>query len=247
MDEGEIKRKHQGIAVTQVVPMTGVRKKIAEHMTQSRLTSPQVTVFHELDVTEFVSLRSMLNQNSGKTGGVKISYTHLLVKALSQALKKHPMVNSTLVENEILLLEDINIGMALAMPDGTLIVPVIHQADRKSILEIARRAIELEQKGKTGKLTVSDMQKGTFTLSNVGMFPESQWFTPIINQGQCAILGTGAIRQIPGVREGQIVIRSVISTSITYDHRIIYGASILAFMQDFAQLLKNPFQIELGL
>ena len=240
--------RHAGISVAQSIPLKGIRKKIAEHMIQSHLSSARVTSLHEIDVTELVSLRNELLQSPERTGGLKISYTHLLIKAVSQALRKHLMLNSTLAENEILLFDDINIGTAMALPDGNLIVPVIHRTDQKSILEIAQRTRELEEKAQKGKLLVADVQKGTFTLTNVGMLPESRWFTPIINHAQCAIFGTGAIRQIPAVREGQIVIRWVITTSITYDHRILNnGIYIEYFIQTLAQLLQNPSQLELGL
>ena len=199
MSEGGDKGKHQGIPVAQTIPLKGIRKKIAEHMIQSHLNSARVTSLHEIDVNELVSFRSELLKNPERTGGLKVSYTHMLIKAVSQALRKHPMLNSALGENEILVFEDINMGMAMALPDGNLIVPVIHQADRKDLLEIVRRTKDLEDRAQKGKLTVADMQKGTFTLSNVGMLPEARWFTPIINQAQCAIMGTGAIRQAPAV------------------------------------------------
>jgi len=239
---------YQGIPVAQVIPLKATRKLIADHMIQSHLTSARVTSLHEIDVTELVARREELVKSPEKTDGLKISYTHLLTKAVAQALRKHLILNSALVEKEILIFEHINIGVAMSLPDGNLIVPVIHRADQKSILEIAHRTKELEEKAQKGKLMVSDVQKGTFTLSNVGMLPESRWFTPIINQAQCAIFGTGAIRQIPAVREGQIVIRWVITTSVTYDHRILNnGIYIEYFIQTLAQLLGDPSQLELGL
>ena len=239
---------YQGIPVAQVIPLKATRKLIADHMIQSHLTSARVTSLHEIDVTELVARREELVKSPEKTDGLKISYTHLLIKAVAQTLRKHLILNSALVEKEILIFEHINIGVAMSLPDGNLIVPVIHRADQKSILEIARRTKELEEKAQKGKLLVADVQKGTFTLSNVGMLPESRWFTPIINQAQCAIFGTGAIRQIPAVREGQIVIRWVITTSVTYDHRILNnGIYIEYFIQTLAQLLQDPSQLELGL
>jgi pyruvate/2-oxoglutarate dehydrogenase complex dihydrolipoamide acyltransferase (E2) component len=239
---------YRGIPVAQVIPLKATRKLIADHMIQSHLTSARVTSLHEIDATELVALREELARDPQKTGGVKISYTHLLTKAVAQTLRQHQILNSVLVEKEILIFRDINIGVAMSLPDGNLIVPVIHQADQKKILEIARRTRELEERAQKGKLTVGDVQKGTFTLSNVGMLPEARWFTPIINQGQCAIFGTGAIRQVPAVRDGQIVIRWVITTSMTYDHRILNnGIYIEYFIQTLAQLLQNPALMELGL
>lgn len=236
-----------GVPIAEVIPLTAMRKMIADHMIKSHLTSARVTVLEEMDVTEFVALRNELIRDLEKTDGIKVSYTHLFIKAIAQALRRHMMLNSTLVDNEIQVLEDINIGMAVSLPDGNLIVPVIHQADKKNIVEIAKRAIDLQERAKIGKLILDDVQKGTFTLTNVGMLPESRWTTPIINQPQCAILGTGAIRQAPVVRDDQIVIRWVVSMSLTFDHRIVNGLPASLFLQTLFQFLEEPFRIELGL
>jgi pyruvate dehydrogenase E2 component (dihydrolipoamide acetyltransferase) len=243
VSENEEKRVGpHGITIAEIIPLTAMRKMIADHMIKSYLTSARVTVLEEMDITELVALRNELIKDSGKTGG-----THLFIKAIAQALRKHMILNSTLVDNEIQVLEDINIGMALALPDGNLIVPVIHQADKKNIVEIAGRARDLQERAKISKLTLDDVRKGTFTLTNIGMLPGSRWTTPIINQPQCAILGTGAIRQAPVVRNDQIVIRSVVSISLTFDHRIVNGLPASLFLQTFSQILEDPFQIELGI
>lgn len=236
-----------GVPIAEVIPLTAMRKMIADHMIKSHLTSARVTVLEEMDVTEFVALRNELIKDPEKTSGIKISYTHLFIKGIAQALRKHMMLNATLVDNEIQVMEDINIGMAVSLPDGNLIVPVIHHSDRKNIVEIAQRAIDLQERAKIGKLVLDDVQKGTFTLTNVGMLPESRWTTPIINQPQCAILGTGAIRQAPVVRDGQIVIRWVVSMSLTFDHRIVNGLPASLFLQTISQLLENSSTIELGI
>jgi len=248
VSENEEKRVGpHGIPIVEIIPLTAMRKMIADHMIKSHLTSARVTVLEEMDITELVALRNELIKDPGKTGGIQISYTHLFIKAIAQALRKHMILNSTLVDNEIQVLEDINIGMALALPDGNLIVPVIHQADKKNIVEIAERARDLQERAKISKLTLDDVRKGTFTLTNIGMLPGSRWTTPIINQPQCAILGTGAIRQAPVVRNDQIVIRSVVSISLTFDHRIVNGLPASLFLQTFSQILEDPFQIELGI
>lgn len=236
-----------GVPIAEVIPLAAMRKMIADHMIKSHLTSARVTVLEEMDVTEFVALRNELIRDPEKTGLTKISYTHLFIKAIAQALRRHMMLNSTLMDNEIQVLEDINIGMAVSLPDGNLIVPVIHHADKKNIVEIAQRAIDLQEKAKIGKLILDDVRKGTFTLTNVGMLPESRWTTPIINQPQCAILGTGAIRQAPVVRDDQIVIRWVVSMSLTFDHRIVNGLPASLFLQTLSQFLENPSTIELGI
>jgi pyruvate dehydrogenase E2 component (dihydrolipoamide acetyltransferase) len=236
-----------GIPILEAIPLKAMRKMVADHMIQSHLTSARVTVLEEVDVTEFVASRNELIKDPVKTGGIQISYTHLFIKAIAQALRKHMILNSTIVDNEIQVLEEINIGMALALPDGNLIVPVIHQADKKNILEIARRAKDLQEKAKIGKLTLDDVRKGTFTLTNIGMLPGSRWTTPIINQPQCAILGTGAVREAPVVRDGQIAIRWVVSISLTFDHRIVNGLPASLFLQTLSQLLEDPSKMELGI
>lgn len=245
-NEGK-KTSPQGVPIAEVIPLASMRKMIADHMIKSHLTSARVTVLEEMDVTEFVALRDGLNKDPGRTRGIKVSYTHLFIKVIAQALREHMALNSTLTDNEIQILEDINIGMAVALPDGNLIVPVIHNADKKNIVEIGQRAIDIQERAKIGKLTLDDVRKGTFTLTNVGMLPGSRWTTPIINQPQCAILGTGAIRQAPVVRNGQIVIGWVVSISLTFDHRIVNGLPASQFLQTLSQILENPNRIDLGI
>ena len=236
-----------GIPISEVIPFAAMTKMIADHMIKSHMGTARVTVLEEMDVEAFVGLRNSLNDKLQKTEGIKISYTHLFIKAIAQSLKNHPILNSTLAETEIQILEDINIGMAVALPNGNLIVPVIHNADKKSLLEIAKRAADVQERAKVGKLMLDDVRKGTFTLTNIGMLPESRWTTPIINQPQCAILGTGAIRQTPVVRNGQIVIGWVVSMSLTFDHRIVSGLPASLFLQTLSRLLKEPSLIELGI
>ena len=245
--EADNKASALGIPISEVITFAAMTKMIADHMIKSHMGTARVTVLEEMDVESFVALRTRLNETFQKTEGIKISYTHLFIKAIAQALRNHPILNSTLTENEIQILEDINIGMAVALPNGNLIVPVIHNADKKSLLEIAQRAVDVQERAKGGKLTLEDVRKGTFTLTNIGMLPESRWTTPIINQPQCAILGTGAIRQTPVVRNEQIVIGWVVSLSLTFDHRIVSGLPASLFLQTLARLLKEPSLLELGI
>lgn len=238
---------HHGIPIAEVIPLKAIRKITADHMIKSHLTAARVTVMDEMDIQEFVELRNELIKKPEKTGGAKITYTHLFIKVVAQALRKHMMLNSTLLDNEIQVWDDINIGMAVALPDGNLIVPVIHQADKKSIIQIAQNAIDLQEKAKNGKLSIADVRKGTFTITNIGAFPESRWTTPIINQPQCAILGISAIRQAPVVRDNQIVIHWVVSINLTFDHRIVNGMPASLFLHTFSQILEDPAQIDLGI
>jgi pyruvate dehydrogenase E2 component (dihydrolipoamide acetyltransferase) len=236
-----------GVAIAEVIPVTAMRKMMADHMIKSHLEAARVTILEEIPADGLVKLRSELVEDLEKTDGVKISYTHLFIKALAQALRQHMIINSTLIENEIQVLEDINMGIAIALPDGNLIAPVIHNADKKNIVEIAKRALELQEKAKTGKLILDDVKRGTFTLTNIGMLPESRWTTPIINQSQCGILATGAIRKVPVVRDDQIVIGTVVSVSFTFDHRIVNGLPAALFINTLSKLLEDPSQLELGI
>ena len=246
MQDENAARTREGIAIAERIPVAGMRRMMAEHMIKSHTSTARVTILEEANVGGLVRLRSDLLQDTERTAGVRISYTHLFIKALAQSLRQHPAMNSTLVEKEILVLEDINIGMAVALPDGNLIVPVIHQADKLNIIQIARRATEVQEKATQKKLVFEDVQKGTFTLTNVGMLPESRWTTPIINQGQCAILGTGAIRKAPVVREDRIEVGFVMSLSLTFDHRVVNGLPASLFLQALGGLLSHPAGLELG-
>jgi len=236
-----------GVAIADVISITGMHKMMADHMLNSHLNSARVTILEELSVEGMVKLKSELVKSPELMDGVKISYTHLFVKAIAQALGQHPKLNSIIVENEIHVLDEINIGIAVALPDGNLIVPVIHDADKKNIVEIARRAADVQERAKTAKLVLDDVKRGTFTLTNIGMLAESRWTTPIINQSQCGILGTGAIRKTPVVRNDQIVIGKVISVSFTFDHRIVNGLPASLFIQTLSELFGDPSQLDLGI
>jgi pyruvate dehydrogenase E2 component (dihydrolipoamide acetyltransferase) len=236
----------QGVPIAEVIPLKAMRKMTADHVIKSHLTAARVTIMDEMDTEELVQLRNELIKNPKKTSGIKITYTHLFIKVAAQALRKHRIMNSILVDNEIQVLDDVNIGMAVALPDGNLIVPVVHQADKKNIVQIAQEATDLQERAKIGKLALADVQKGTFTITNIGAFPELRWTTPIINRPQCAILGIGAIRQAPTVRDEQIVIRWIVSVSLTFDHRIVNGLPASLFLQTIYHLFNGTDKIELG-
>jgi pyruvate dehydrogenase E2 component (dihydrolipoamide acetyltransferase) len=247
VNNDETRISDQGVPIIETIPMVGMKKMIADHMTDSHLTSPPVTILEEIGVEGLVKLKNKLSQDPNRTDNVKISYTHLLIKAVSQALGQNRMLNSTLANKEVQILGDINIGMATALPDGNLIVPVIHQADKINIVEIARKAADLMSKAKRGQLTIKDVRGGTFTLTNIGIIPESRWHTPIINQPQCAILGTGAVRQTPAISKDQIIIHWVLSVSLTFDHRIISGVPAALFIKTLSEILADPCKLQLGL
>jgi len=234
---------YQGKRVKSTLPLKSMRKVIAEHMHRSLSISAQLTQMGEIDMTELKKLRATLVKEE-ETIGARITYTDLLVLAAAKVLREFPIVNASLIENEIKLWEDINVGVAVALgggTDGGLIVPVVKNADKKSLVEINRELKVMVEKARSGKLMPDDVTGGTFTVTNLGAFGGGYGFgTPIINQPESAIIGTGPIVDRPVVREGQIVIRPIMTYSFTFDHRVIDGAPATMFILRLTEVLENP-------
>lgn len=225
--------------VKSVINLKGMRKVIAEHMHRSLAVSAQLTAFGEIDMAETMKLRDNLPAQAETTGG-RITYTDIFVLAVARILKRHPIINSSLIDNEIKLWESLNIGVAVALEEG-LIVPVVKDADKKSLVEISSSITRLVQKSRENKLTPDDVSGGTFTISNLGALGGGYRFeTVIINQPESAILGTGGITDRVVARDGQIVIRPIMTYYFTYDHRVINGAQAASFMADVTRLLEAP-------
>ena len=232
--------------VDEIIPLSGWRKVLAERMLNSHLAYAEVTQMREVDATGLAELRqSLLGRLEGEHG-FRLSYTHLLIKAAAQALRQHPIVNSSLVDEEIRILSDINIAMAVSLDNGGLLAPVIRQADRKSMVEIAREAITLAEQVRTKRFNLDVLQGGTFTITNAGMYG-TDFVTPLINAPQSAALGVGRLVPKPVVREKQIVIRTMMGLSLTYDHRILTGATAARFFQTLEGIIEDPRQMELGI
>jgi len=221
-----------------VIPFIGMRQMIAERMTESLHTMAQVTATAEADATELVRLREQLKAD------FELTYTDLVVKAAAKALRDHPLLNATLVGDEIHLLEEIHIGVAVALEEG-LIVSVVRDADKKSLQEIAQETRRLAERAREGALTVDEVTGGTFTVTNLGMYGV-EIFTPIINPPEAAILGVGRILEKPAVHEGQIVKRSLMQLSLTFDHRIVDGAPAAEFLRTVKGLLESPYRLLIG-
>ena len=228
-----------------VIEMDRMRRLIADHMTRSKSTSAHVTSFAEADVTNMVAWRDSNKVNFEKREGEKITFTPLFIEAIVKCLKKYPLLNSSVVGNEIHVKRDINIGMATALPNGNLIVPVIHQADQYNIIGLTKQVNRLAKNARNGQLHPNDTQNGTFTFTNIGTFG-SLMGTPIINQPQVAILAIGAIKKKPVVIEtdqgDSVGIRQMMFVSMSYDHRIIDGAMGSMFLNEFVKNLEefNP-------
>jgi pyruvate dehydrogenase E2 component (dihydrolipoamide acetyltransferase) len=214
--------------VVRTIPLKGIRKTIAENMVYSYRTAPQVTVTMDVDMTEVSRIRKE----------TEISYNAFFSKAAAKALEEYSEVNSTLKEDCIKILKDINIGIAVATQSG-LIVPVIHNATEFSFRELTKIIEELVTKARKGELAIGDVTRGTFTITNLGMFGVDA-FTPIITPRQTAILGIGKINEKPVVIKGQIGIRSMTTLSLSFDHRVVDGALAAQFLQRIKEFLENP-------
>jgi pyruvate dehydrogenase E2 component (dihydrolipoamide acetyltransferase) len=221
------------------IPFRGVRKKIAENMARSKQKAAHFTYVEECDMTELVQLRERARKRIEERG-VKLTYLPFIIKAVLAGLKKYPIINSTLDEarEEIVLRKRYHIGVAAASEAG-LIVPVVRDADRKSIAEIARELGELSEKAKAGKATREELTGSTFTISSLGAIG-GLLATPIINYPEVAVLGVHKIQQKPVVRDGQIVIRDMTNFSISLDHRIVDGYEGALFLQHVIGLLSDP-------
>lgn len=232
-----------GVPIRESLRLDPVMRLTAKHMLASHTQTAPVTVLGEADATQLVSIRDML---AARSGVPKVTYSHLLIKLVAAALCTHPRLNAALAEDTVKVFDEINIGMAMALPDGNLVVPVIHHADNLSVDEIAARAADLQTRGRSGKLTTADMQRGTFTLSNAGMLSSVRWITPLLNPPQCAILATGAISERAVVRERVICVRWIVELSITFDHRALNGFAVSRFLDTLIGLIAAP-EVALGL
>jgi pyruvate dehydrogenase E2 component (dihydrolipoamide acetyltransferase) len=224
--------------------LEGMRAAIAEHMVRSLRTSAQVTTTHEIDMTEMIRIRESYLTREEKIG-TRVSYTDLVTYVLARALKDVPMMNASLIDGRLILWEDINIGVAVAIRlnelETGLIVPVVRNADKKTLMDLSREIKDLSQRARNLKLQPDDLGAGTFTLTNVGAFGNG-WSisTPIINQPEAAILGTGVIEQRAVVRNGEIVARPMMNCFLTFDHRILDGAPVAEFLGRFKEFMENP-------
>lgn len=218
-----------------VIPFAGMRQTIADHMLKSLQQTAQVTLTTEVDVTELVKLRTQLKTE------FSLTYTDLIIKAVARTLKLHPRLNATLEGEEIHLLGHIHIGMAVALEEG-LIVAVIHDADRKSVPEIAQETQRLAVGAKDDTLAMDDITGSTFTVSNLGTYG-IDFFTPIINLPETAILGVGRIIEKPAVWEGEITKRSLLALSLTINHCLVDGAPGADFLRSLSDILSNPYRI----
>jgi len=224
----------------EVIPLTGVRKLIAEHMVKSRHTAAHTLTIDEVDMTRLVSLRQSNKDAVKEKYGVKLTYMPFLIKATVWALKEHPWVNASIVEDQIVVKRYYHIGMAVARDLG-LIVPVIHDADQKTLLEIAKEVEDLAERARQDKLTLSEIQGGTFTITNAGGYG-AILSAPVINWPEVAILGVHQIQERPVVVNHEVAVRWMMYLSLSFDHRLVDGSLAVSFLQRLKQYLENPDQ-----
>nr|WP_193581158.1 dihydrolipoamide acetyltransferase family protein [Paenibacillus aceris] len=228
-----------GDRVEERVPFKGIRKVIANAMVKSVYTAPHVTLMDEIDVSALVALRERTKPLAEKKG-VKLTYLPFIVKALVAACRQFPALNAMIDEEkqEIVYKKYYNIGIATDTDNG-LLVPVIHDADRKNVWSIASSIKDLALRGREGKLSPNEMKGGTISITNIGSVG-GMFFTPVINFPEVAILGAGRITEKPVVKNGQIVAASVMALSLSFDHRIVDGATAQSFLNYIKQLLADP-------
>ncbi len=226
----------------EVVEMSRMRRLIADHMVMSKQISPHVTSFIDVDVTNIVNWRNKVKISFQQREGEKITFTPVFIDAAAKALREFPQINASVDGYNIIYRKNMNIGMATALPNGELIVPVIKNADEKSLLGIVKSVNSLAAKARNNTLNPEEIQGGTFTITNFGSF-DSLTGTPVINQPQVAILGVGAIRKQPVVLETSqgdvIAIRHIMILSLAYDHRIVDGALAGLYIRRIKEIMEN--------
>jgi len=215
-------------------PVSQMRKTIARRLAESKFTAPHFYLTIDIDMDNAIKARKAINEQ----GDVKISFNDLVLKAAAMSLRKHPAVNSSWLEDRIRYNNHVNIGVAVAVEDG-LLVPVVRFADGKSLAQINTEVKAFAEKAKSKKLQPQDWEGNTFTISNLGMFGIEE-FTAIINPPDACIMAVGGIRQVPVVKDGQVIPGNQMKVTLSCDHRVVDGASGAAFLQTFRSMLENP-------
>lgn len=228
----------EGPAIRREIPLTGMRRTIAERMLRSVHQAPQFSVTVDVDMSRALDVVDDLREGLARLDGPRVTLTTFLVKACSWALARHPAMNATLEDDVIIQFAEVNIGVAVAVEAG-LIVPVIHRADQLEIKTIAARLAELTTRAQQGRLRPEDVLGGTFTLSNLGMFGIDS-FTAILNPPQAGILAVGSVSKRPVVQEDQVVIRPMATFSLTADHRVVDGALASRFLAELQTAIERP-------
>jgi pyruvate dehydrogenase E2 component (dihydrolipoamide acetyltransferase) len=230
--ETSLYRTSHGLKVKQIIPFTAIRRAIAENMTASLQGTAQVTLIVEVDTSRLQKVLAGTQSSDNH-----LTYTDLLVQIVSKTLENHPMLNSTIEEEQIKVIEEINIGVGVAAESG-LVVPVIRNANKKDLNEISINLKGLGEKARQQKLALEDVSGGTFTITNLGMYGVGA-FTPIINPPQTSILGVGEVTLKPVVDSGKIEVRPMMTLSLTFDHRVMDGHIAASFLRDLKKAIES--------
>ena len=224
------------------IPLTAMRRTIARRLTQSMQTAPHFYVTSVIDTGKLAQLRQQINEYAAKDPTpLKVSFNDLIVKAVARTLARMPEVNVSFAEDRLIQKKQVNVGVAVALEQG-LIVPVIRNADQRSILDLARETRRLAEAARQSRLKPEDFSGGTFTVSNLGMYDVDS-FTAVINPPESAILAVGSITPTPVVEDGQVVVRDRMKVTLSSDHRAIDGAIAARFLQEVKRALEEPFGI----
>lgn len=229
----------QGKKVKESVPLKGIRKSIAEHMHGSLSGSAQMTIMGEFEMSELIKFRESLVAREEKLG-LRIGYIEILVFIIARALGGNPNINCSLIDDNITIWDNINIGVAVALGDTGLIVPVVKDADKKTLIEVSNAVQDLAKKARNGTLLPDEVTGGTFTLTSVGRNAVSTFQTPILNQPEAAILATGSIMEKPVVKEGCVVAAPLMPYSLTFDHRVVNGFGAERFLKSIHERIETP-------
>ncbi|GIN88015.1 dihydrolipoamide acetyltransferase component of pyruvate dehydrogenase complex [Heyndrickxia sporothermodurans] len=222
-------------------PLSGMRKIIADRMSKSAFTSPHVTLTSEVDMINCVKIRKELIPFIEQINGHRLSFNEVIIKVVAHTLQYHPKMNISLENDEIIYHSEVNVGFAVAVPNG-LVVPNVKKANTLGLAEITSECKKFSRLAREGKLLPEYMKNGTFTISNLGMYAVDA-FTPIINQPEAAILGVGRIQEKPVVVNGEIAIKPMMVLSLSFDHRIIDGAPAAEFLTVLKENLENPIKL----
>jgi pyruvate dehydrogenase E2 component (dihydrolipoamide acetyltransferase) len=216
-----------------------MRKTIALRLSQSFRDIPHINLVTEVDMTEAMRMRELTKDKLEAKHGIRLSLNDIFIKTVADTIRDHPLLNARLQGDNIEVLSNINIGLAVALDKG-LIVPAIEQADRKRLWQIAKERGDLVERARQGSLSLNELERGTFTISNLGMY-EIVSFTSIINPPQCGILSIAKAIERPVVKDGKIVILPIVEISLAVDHRIVDGAVAARFLQEIKEALEDPY------
>jgi 2-oxoglutarate dehydrogenase E2 component (dihydrolipoamide succinyltransferase) len=228
-------------AAGEAKPLTGPLRVMAEHMAMSVRTAARVTTMAEVDMAELVKLRQALKEKFQEEYEIKLTFVPFVMKAMVEGIKEFPILNASLRGEEVVFHRSVNIGMAVDTGES-LLVPVMKDVSGKSIVDLSREINRLSARARDGKLLLGDIQEGTITLTNAGVYG-ALLATPIIHQPQSAILWMGKVMDTPVAREGQVVIRPMMYLCLSYDHRIVMGAQAVRFLQVVKKNLENPYPL----